>query len=156
MARHGATAGQRRPDRGRARHRLHAARPGRPSPAALSRDEFEALRLGLGLVASGADQARAAVSLRAKIAAVAPTILAEAGSDSFVFSSAEVARAAPHLGLIRRAIREHLTLALAYRDEAGEDSQRRVRPLQLEFWGKVWTLPAWCELRGDFRIFAST
>lgn len=124
-------------------------------PVALSRDEFEALRLGLGLVASGADQtaARAAVSLRAKIAAVAPTILAEAGSDSFVFSSAEAARAAPHLGLIRRAIREHLTLALAYRDEAGEVTQRRIRPLQLEFWGKVWTLLAWCELRADFRLF---
>ncbi|MCV2869811.1 YafY family transcriptional regulator [Defluviimonas sp. WL0002] len=124
-------------------------------PVALSRDEFEALRLGLGLVASGADQtaARAAVSLRAKIAAVAPTILAEAGSDSFVFSSAEAARAAPHLGLIRRAIREHLTLSLSYRDETGTETQRRIRPLQLEFWGKVWTLLAWCELRADFRFF---
>lgn len=124
-------------------------------PVALSRDEFEALRLGLGLVASGIDTtvARAAVSLRAKIAAVAPTILAEAGSDSFVFSSAEAARAAPHLGLIRRAIREHLTLALHYRDEAGEETQRRIRPLQLEFWGKLWTLLSWCELRHDFRMF---
>lgn len=124
-------------------------------PVALSRDEFEALRLGLGLVASGADAtaARAAVSLRAKIAAVAPTILAEAGTDSFVFSSPEAARAAPRLGLIRRAIREHLTLALQYRDEAGEETQRRIRPLQLEFWGRLWTLLSWCELRSDFRRF---
>ena len=28
-----------------------------------------------------------------------------------------------------------------------------VRPLGLWFWGKVWTLIAWCELRGDFRAF---
>jgi predicted DNA-binding transcriptional regulator YafY len=28
-----------------------------------------------------------------------------------------------------------------------------VRPLGLWFWGKVWTLAAWCELRNDFRAF---
>ena len=27
------------------------------------------------------------------------------------------------------------------------------RPLGLFFWGKVWTLVAWCELRNDFRNF---
>ena len=26
-------------------------------------------------------------------------------------------------------------------------------PLGLWFWGKVWTLVAWCELRDDFRTF---
>ncbi|MCG8558928.1 MAG: WYL domain-containing protein, partial [Hyphomicrobiales bacterium] len=30
---------------------------------------------------------------------------------------------------------------------------RTVRPLGLWFWGKVWTLVAWCELRNDFRMF---
>ncbi len=30
---------------------------------------------------------------------------------------------------------------------------RRVRPLGLYFWGDVWTLAAWCELREDFRNF---
>jgi predicted DNA-binding transcriptional regulator YafY len=28
-----------------------------------------------------------------------------------------------------------------------------VRPLGAFFWGKVWTLAAWCELRQDFRTF---
>jgi predicted DNA-binding transcriptional regulator YafY len=28
-----------------------------------------------------------------------------------------------------------------------------VRPLQLEFWGRAWTLTAWCETSGDFRVF---
>ena len=28
-----------------------------------------------------------------------------------------------------------------------------MRPLGLYFWGKVWTLAAWCELRDDFRSF---
>jgi predicted DNA-binding transcriptional regulator YafY len=42
-------------------------------------------------------------------------------------------------------------------DYAGEDGHatpdRTVRPLGLYFWGKVWTLAAWCELRDDFRSF---
>ncbi|MCB2110696.1 MAG: HTH domain-containing protein, partial [Rhodobacteraceae bacterium] len=64
-------------------------------PMALTRDEFEALRLGVALVA-GADDltlARAAASLRAKIGAVAPTRAQDPGSDSFVFASEEAARA---------------------------------------------------------------
>ena len=32
-------------------------------------------------------------------------------------------------------------------------SVRDVRPLGLWFWGKVWTLVAWCEMRDDFRAF---
>jgi len=28
-----------------------------------------------------------------------------------------------------------------------------VRPLALYFWGDVWTLAGWCELRQDFRNF---
>ena len=44
-------------------------------------------------------------------------------------------------------------LTLDYRDEAGRGTVRDVRPLGLWFWGKVWTLVAWCELRDDFRAF---
>jgi len=124
-------------------------------PVALTREELEALRLGVVLVASAADPslARAAASLRAKIAAVTPGGTEEAGADTFVFTSPEAAQAAPHLGLIRRALREHLTLALRYRDRRGHTSRRRVRPLHLEFWGRAWTLTAWCETSGDFRVF---
>ena len=32
-------------------------------------------------------------------------------------------------------------------------TERTVRPLGLFYWGKVWTLAAWCELRTDFRNF---
>ena len=104
-------------------------------------------------VTTGCPSWSAAASLRAKIAAVTPGGTEEAGADTFVFSSPEAAKAAPHLGLIRRALREHLTLALTYRDLRGDETQRRIRPLQLEFWGRAWTLTAWCELRSDFRVF---
>lgn len=120
-------------------------------PMALTKDEFEALRLGVALVAGAADAtiARAALSLRAKVAAVAPIRAQDPGSDSFVFASEEAARAAPHLGLIRRAIRDHLTLALGYR--GGE--VQRIRPLHLDYWVKVWTLTVWSDSAHDFRVF---
>lgn len=124
-------------------------------PVALTRDEFEAMRLGMALVSSAADPAlaRAAASLRAKISAVSPAGAQESGADAFVFASPEAAKAAQHLGLLRRAVRERLTLRLAYRDPSGRDSLRRIRPLQLEFWGRVWALITWCDSVNDFRIF---
>jgi predicted DNA-binding transcriptional regulator YafY len=124
-------------------------------PVALTRDELEALRLGVLLVTAAADPAlaRAASSLRAKIAAVTPEAARDSGPDTFVFASAEVARAAPHLSVIRRAIRDHERLWLRYCSLSGRVSERLVRPLQLEFWGRAWTLTAWCELRHDFRVF---
>ena len=44
-------------------------------------------------------------------------------------------------------------LRFAYRDAEGSGSRRTVRPLALHFWGRSWTLAAWCELRDDFRTF---
>jgi predicted DNA-binding transcriptional regulator YafY len=40
-----------------------------------------------------------------------------------------------------------------YQKEDGASSRRAVQPLGLYFWGNVWTLAAWCELRSDFRNF---
>ena len=44
-----------------------------------------------------------------------------------------------------------LTSTIATRPAAAPCA--RSRPLGLWFWGKVWTLVAWCELRDDFRAF---
>jgi len=44
-------------------------------------------------------------------------------------------------------------MRLAYRDAEDAETDRVVRPLGLGFWGKVWTLLAWCETRNDFRMF---
>ncbi len=53
----------------------------------------------------------------------------------------------------REAVHARRKLQLVYRDLPGEATQRCVRPLGCFFWGKVWTLAAWCELRQDFRSF---
>ena len=42
---------------------------------------------------------------------------------------------------------------LRYCDLSDKPSERTVRPLGCFYWGKVWTLAAWCERRNDFRTF---
>ena len=58
-----------------------------------------------------------------------------------------------HLGLLRQAIAGRQRVQFRYRDAGAQPSQRSVRPLGCFFWGQVWTLGAWCELRQDFRSF---
>jgi predicted DNA-binding transcriptional regulator YafY len=55
--------------------------------------------------------------------------------------------------VVHRAIGERRRLAIDYAGEDGAPTSRTIRPLGLYFWGKVWTLAAWCELRTDFRSF---
>jgi predicted DNA-binding transcriptional regulator YafY len=67
------------------------------------------------------------------------------------FEFAEGQRAT--LDVVDRAIDRSERLTFAYTDAKGDATQRTVRPLGLYFWGKVWTLLGWCELREDFRGF---
>jgi len=57
------------------------------------------------------------------------------------------------LAALRRMIRERRMVELDYCDAAGRLTRRRVWPLGLFFYGPVWLLAAWCELRHDFRMF---
>ncbi len=60
----------------------------------------------------------------------------------------------PHDPLvIREALTERRRLTFDYVDEKGRPSERTVRPLGVFFWGRTWTLAAWCETRSDFRNF---
>ncbi len=54
---------------------------------------------------------------------------------------------------LEQAAEDRIRVVLDYMDANGAVTQRQVRPLGLWFWGKVWTLVAWCELREDFRMF---
>jgi len=125
-------------------------------PLTLTPDEVLALTLSLQLVAEGADPsvARAAASVRGKTAAVLPArLMANAGQETWVFPGDEAMAAARHLPSLRRAIRLRERLRVSYRDTTGAVTTRLIRPLGLEFWGRVWTLASWCEARGDFRSF---
>ncbi len=54
---------------------------------------------------------------------------------------------------LREAVQARRIACIDYADEQGRASARRIRPLGCFFWGKVWTVAAWCELRQDFRGF---
>ncbi len=44
-------------------------------------------------------------------------------------------------------------VTFVYQRLDGMLNERRVRPLALAFWGGVWTMVAWCEMRNGFRNF---
>ncbi len=58
-----------------------------------------------------------------------------------------------NLQTLREAALKRLKVTLNYNDLSDKTSKRVVRPLGCFFWGKVWTLGAWCETRQDFRSF---
>lgn len=57
------------------------------------------------------------------------------------------------LGPLLAAIVSRAKLGLVYWDADDRMSERIIRPLGLESWGHAWTCTAWCEHRGDFRVF---
>ncbi len=125
-------------------------------PLMFDAGEIDALVLGARMVQAFADErlAARARSLLAKVELVVPPRLA-AG-----FARAELnvpAAICPDVRAtierVRAAVDGRQRLRVRYVDATGEASERVLRPLCLTFWGMVWTLGAWCELRGDFRTF---
>lgn len=126
-------------------------------PLMFTHDEIVALVAGARIVRSwgGIEMARAAEEALVKIEAVLPEKERARIANTKIF--------APHMGIsdetrtlidsCEAAIETREVLTLDYRDEAGAATNRDVQPLGLWFWGKVWTLVAWCELREDFRMF---
>jgi len=126
-------------------------------PLTLTSEELEALNLGMAIVAEAADAdlKSAALSLADKIDAVLPTsTVAEADTWKFaVYPFADATRGFTHMPALRAAIKARQKLRLDYRRIDGVLTQRTIRPLHMEYWGRVWTLTAWCETRDDFRVF---
>jgi len=124
-------------------------------PLALNREEAEALMWGTNLVVAFGDfgLAQAARELQIKIAAVSSGRQALAPHGLTAMASDTAVAAQPFLMTVRNAIRDRRKLAVIYCDLEGRETHRVVRPLNLEFWGQVWTLTTWCEAREDFRVF---
>ena len=126
-------------------------------PMILSAVELAALRAGLRHVADGPDAslARAARSIAAKVAAVTPVLGPVLGThDPLDTPTRDTTRAIPLMPILRAAVRARERLAITSVDAAGRETHRDIRPLQLAFWGRVWSLAAWCEATGfqQFRV----
>lgn len=122
-------------------------------PLMFDREELAALRLGAEMVAAWSDPqlARAAESALAKIRSVLPAEIQRGMTPLHApaFPGQHEAAFAP----LRGAIDKRQVVRLYYRKPDGQADQRDVWPLGLFFWGKVWTLIAWCELRNAHRQF---
>lgn len=126
-------------------------------PLMFTRAEVTALVAGARLIRAfgGAALARASEEALVKIA----TVLPEAARTEaervpiHAFSGLTDPALRDRLDRVEAAIGTRHLLRLDYSDEAGTRTLRDVRPLGLWFWGKVWTLIAWCELRQAFRLF---
>jgi len=126
-------------------------------PLMFTREEITALVTGARLARAfgGAGTARAAEEALVKIAAVLPPALRARAEAVTVHAipwgiPADLRDRAERL---ERLAGDRVKITMTYRDEAGRETARTVRPLGLWFWGKAWTLVAWCELRADFRVF---
>lgn len=126
-------------------------------PLMFSRDEIVALVAGARLIRAwgGAAMARAAEEALIKIDAVLPDPERERARNIEIHAIAEemTLLVRERIDALDRAVEDRCRLRLDYRDAEDRQTDRIVRPLGLWFWGKVWTLVAWCELRSDFRIF---
>jgi predicted DNA-binding transcriptional regulator YafY len=126
-------------------------------PLMFKEQEIEALVLGARIVESWADGelAEAASDAIAKIGAVIPERL-----RGYMANTALLAPSMHYLepisfdlGDLRRAVRNQIKVRFRYTDVLAQGSERTVRPLSLAYFGPVWVLAAWCELRTDFRTF---
>lgn len=127
-------------------------------PLMFTQEEIVALVAGARLIRAwgGLEMASAAEEALVKINAVLPDA-ARAQSERVQIHAmhfgelSEATRRA--LDRIEAAVNGRVMLDVDYADEEGAATTRQMRPLGLFFWGKVWTLVAWCELRQDFRSF---
>ena len=128
-------------------------------PLMFTTEEIVALQAGAAMVRAwgGTEMGRGAQNALDKITSILP-------DDQKARSEATAIHAIPRSHMMTdtarakidqfdRAITEKTRLRIDYSDEAGRVSQRSVCPLALLYWGPVWTLVAWCELRDDFRMF---
>lgn len=127
-------------------------------PLQLSSGELEALVTGVSFTASltGRGLAASAHSLLSKIEASLPK------ESKLISSEDRVVRVpaghreseAYHVwGKVHSAIEKMRWLTIGYNSLSDVVTSRTVFPLGLFYWGGIWTLGAWCEMRGDYRDF---
>lgn len=126
-------------------------------PLMFTKEEISALTLGARIINSWADPAlsTAAQSVLSKIETVLPRDLKSSLDETKMFSP--YIRIHPKVSAlmsdIRSAADNRYKLSMQYIRADGELSERIIWPLGLFFWGSVWTIGAWCEMRNAFRIF---
>ncbi len=118
-------------------------------PLNLTMTEMEALHIGLSAVAHSddAELSAAAAAVSAKLDAVMPEdrSRAPAGYGFAIYPFADAARGFQHLPSLRQAVRTRQKLEVVMGGK-----KRILRPLQLDYWGRLRTCVVWCETSSAF------
>lgn len=124
-------------------------------PLNLTMAELEALHLGLAVMTEAADPdlQAGARALAKKIDAALPEgrISPSTGWGLAVFPFADTAAGIGHMASVRRALRLRRKLRLSYVEPDGVVFESVMRPLKLDYWGRVWTCTLWCERSASFK-----
>lgn len=128
------------------------------APLMFDEDEIEALILGVRMVQGWGDPALGQTADRAldKIRAILPErlhYLQAIPGETLLVPDHPRPELLSHSQPLREAIKQQYKINVAYETLEGESSERVLWPLGLVYWGKVWTLIAWCELRTAYRVF---
>ena len=126
-------------------------------PLMFSTDEAKALVASVRIAQPRLDAAlaRHADDALSKILAVLPSA-SRAAAESMALYAPPVgpdAATRGRLETLRVATESRQKVQLRYLDLKDRLSDRLVRPLGCFYWGEVWTLAAWCEVRDGFRNF---
>lgn len=126
-------------------------------PLMFGTDEAKALVAAVRIAQPRLDAAlaRHADAALSKILAVLP-VASRAAAESLALYAPPVgpdAATRARLEALRLATESRQKVQLRYLDLKDRLSDRLVRPLGCFYWGDVWTLAAWCEVRDGFRNF---
>ena len=126
-------------------------------PMTFTVEELEALVLGARMVEAWGDPDLGAAvrSAMLKIESVLPEPLQASMLKTALFGPPYRVRteASDQLIRLRRAISTERWVWLRYVDAAESETERTIIPLGLYFWGRQWTVAAYCWLRADYRSF---
>ncbi len=126
-------------------------------PLMFNEDEVQAIVLGARMVKTWGGPALSLAAQQAieKIEGALPQDLKHLTTESHIYAIPyDFGEASmDNMEQIREAINSKLGISFDYERRDRAKSHRKVNPLALYFWGKVWTLTGWCHLRDDFRNF---
>lgn len=128
------------------------------APLMFNEAELESLILGVRMVQAWSDEvlAQSADSALDKIRAILPDrmhYLQSMAEETLIVPDYEVREGSRFSPPLREAIKELKKVEITYIKEDAETSRRVIWPLGLVYWGKVWTLISWCEMRNAYRNF---
>ena len=124
-------------------------------PLNFDEEELEALHVGLSMLVRTGDSAlqEAAQRICRKIDALRDEDASWLQVAPWGAPPDDPARGCVRLADLRHAVREERKLQLTYRNAAGVETRRIVRPVAMVYHLECTMLAGWCELRGGFRHF---